>query len=99
MPKANPNHTAAHYVQADWKISIFAEKIKVIQKTEKLGAMFAGIYLNTDEIMEMLNILVDRELKVAFLKGFEASLARGIPVTEETKNYLHYENLRNKRVA
>lgn len=99
MPKTNPNHTAAHYIQAEWKNSMIAEKIKVLQKTEKLGSMFAGIYLNTNEIMDMLNILVDRELKAAFLKGFEASLSRGVPVTEETKTYLHYENLRNKRVA
>lgn len=95
----NANQSAANYMQAEWKSAHMADKIKIIQKAQRLGVTFAASYTATEELEEMMRIFVDRELKVSFLKGFESAITASMPALEETKNYVHYELLRNKRVA
>lgn len=97
--KLNQNQSAANYIQAEWKTGQVSDKLKLIQRAQKLGGTFASVYLSLDELEDMMRIFVDRELKVSFLKGFEEALKTGrLPAaTDETKNYIHYETLRNKR--
>jgi hypothetical protein len=95
--KKNTDQYNAHIIQTEWRSALMGDKIKLIQRAEKLGTTFAHVYKSVDELKELIETFIDRELKVSFLKGFEASFKAAGAANEETKTFLHYEILRNKR--
>lgn len=95
----NALESAACLIQAEWRTAQIQDKLKLMQRADKLGRDFVQKYETTEDLMNMMKLFMDRELKISFLKGFESTMAGGVPVSEDTKTFLHYEMLRNKRSA